>query len=193
LATRHAVPRLREAAQFTGEPLLPLRGRQAFEQGADGLHPWPHRRRPVAFEAAAPDDQRALPARDRGGLLEQARLAHAGFALDEYESEAAGERGLQALSQNPELVDAADRAVGRLGVHIVGRIGNGSRRPDRTQHPLMCGLQGRPGADAEFLGEPGANRPEHRQRLALLPGGGQRGDEARLHWFVERCHRRGTQ
>ena len=82
--------RLHEAAQLPGELSLPHRRRHAVEQRADGPDPGPHRRRAVAFEAPSPHDQRALPSRHCGRLLEQAGLAHPRLAFDQDEPDAAG-------------------------------------------------------------------------------------------------------
>ena len=93
------VSRLEEAAELTGEPLLPQRRGQAVEDRAERLFPGPHRRCSVAFQTRTPDDERATPARFGGDLLHQAGLAYARLAFDDAERWAAGECHLDGSPQ----------------------------------------------------------------------------------------------
>ncbi len=185
---QRAVPAARpgEAAELAGLPVLPGRCGQARDDGADHLHPRPHRRGAVALEAAAPYHERAAPARLDAGLLEQAGLSDPWFPLDNDQAGPAGERRRHRLPQNRELLAPADKEIGGRGGMSRFRW---RRRP--AQQSLVRSQQRRSGIDAQLLGEPGADRPEHRQRLGLLTGGAQRGDESGMHLLVQRRHRGG--
>ena len=146
---RDAFARVDQTAEIAVEPFLADSGRQCVDHGTDRLHPRPHRGRPIAFQAATPNNQCAKAISLGGDLFEQSRLASPGFALDDHQRVAASQRRLDGAAQYRQFVGPTDENACRRRL-----LGDRRRGVRLGEHLLLGGLQRNTGVDAEVVGEP---------------------------------------